>query len=83
MPWPVPPSSPPAAIGTSGTQPQRNPLRGVQRTTKQIALFVIAEELHEEARRRVEHQVQADDRTLIIERYNIFKSSLVSFGGAG
>src|SRR5450432_818828 len=40
---------------------ERDPLRRVERPSEQIALLVIAEELHDEARGGVQHQVKADD----------------------
>ena len=43
-------------------QPDRDPLRRVQRAAPQIALLVHPEELHDEPHRRVQQQVQPDDR---------------------
>src|ERR1039457_2108643 len=47
--------------GAGGAQPERDPLRGIERSAPQVALLVVAEELHHESHRAVEQQIQHDD----------------------
>src|SRR5271169_4990824 len=54
----APPHQP---CGAGGAQAQRDPLRGIEGSAPQVALLVVAEELHHEAHRAVEQQVEHDD----------------------
>src|ERR1017187_8454753 len=47
--------------GAGGAQPERDPLRGIERSAPQVALLVVAEELHHEPHRAVQQQIQHDD----------------------